>query len=61
VDAQRCITGKVEGQRCTIGAIIDFADTFALDSGLRATPGYDDVTGVGTPDRAYLSSFRGGR
>jgi hypothetical protein len=43
------------------GAITDFADTFALDNSLPATPGYDDVTGVGPPDRDYLDSDRGGR
>lgn len=32
--------------------------TFGHDSSLAATPGYDDVTGVGSPSRDYLNSFR---
>jgi subtilase family serine protease len=32
--------------------------TFGLDRGLAATPGYDLVTGVGTPTSAYFASFR---
>jgi subtilase family serine protease len=66
------VTGHPLGRRLTIaavdaqrslatGKVTDFADTFALDSSLRATPGYDDVTGVGTPTRRYLDSYRGGR
>jgi hypothetical protein len=39
------------------GAITDLADTFANDSSLHATPGYDDVTGVGTPTASYLNSY----
>jgi subtilase family serine protease len=34
------------------------AVTFALDSSLYATVGYDDVTGVGTPTARYLNSYR---
>jgi hypothetical protein len=32
--------------------------TFGLDEGLAATPGHDDVTGVGTPTAAYFASYR---
>ncbi|QMU69431.1 protease pro-enzyme activation domain-containing protein [Streptacidiphilus sp. P02-A3a] len=31
---------------------------FGRDFGLAATKGYDDATGVGSPDAAYLESFR---
>lgn len=31
---------------------------FGHDTSLHAVPGYDDVTGVGTPTRAYLDSYR---
>ena len=31
---------------------------FGRDYGLAATKGYDDATGVGSPDAAYLESFR---
>ncbi|WP_034271079.1 S53 family peptidase [Actinospica robiniae] len=41
------------------GVFVDTAVTFARDESLAATPGYDDVTGVGTPTRAYLSSYLG--
>jgi subtilase family serine protease len=34
------------------------AVTFARDSSLHATTGYDDVTGVGTPSGRYLNSYR---
>jgi len=58
----RFTIAAVDAQRSLVtGAITDFADTFALDTSLQATPGYDDVTGVGTPTRAYLNSYRGGR
>jgi hypothetical protein len=40
------------------GAITNLADTFAQDTSLHATPGYDDVTGVGTPTSRYLDSYR---
>lgn len=35
--------------------------TFGLDTSLQAVPGYDDVTGVGSPNAAYLRSYRRGR
>lgn len=38
--------------------ITNLADTFAKDTSLHATPGYDDVTGVGTPTGSYLHSYR---
>ncbi len=34
------------------------AVTLAHDTSLQATPGYDDITGVGTPTAAYLWSYR---
>lgn len=34
------------------------AVTFAQDTSLHATPGYDDVTGVGSPSADYLYSYR---
>jgi subtilase family serine protease len=40
------------------GTITNLADTFAADTSLHATPGYDDVTGVGTPAGGYLDSYR---
>ncbi|HEX3920958.1 MAG TPA: S53 family peptidase [Streptosporangiaceae bacterium] len=33
--------------------------TLGMDEGLAATRGYDDVTGVGTPDPGYFASYRG--
>ncbi|GAB3967535.1 S53 family peptidase [Actinoallomurus acanthiterrae] len=35
-----------------------YLDTFGLDQSLAATPGYDDVTGVGTLTTGYFDSFR---
>jgi subtilase family serine protease len=35
----------------------DAAVTLGHDTSLQATPGYDDVTGVGTPTAAYLRSY----
>ncbi|WNI15457.1 S53 family peptidase [Actinacidiphila sp. ITFR-21] len=32
--------------------------TFGVDSSLHATVGYDDVTGVGTPGKTYVSSYK---
>lgn len=32
--------------------------TLGLDQTLTATPGYDDTTGVGTPDAQYFASYR---
>ena len=32
--------------------------TLGTDLGLSATPGYDDVTGVGTPTAGYFASYR---
>jgi subtilase family serine protease len=40
------------------GIITNRAYTFARDSSLGAVPGYDDVTGVGTPAACYLSSYQ---
>lgn len=40
------------------GQISNLAATFAEDTSLHATPGYDDVTGVGTPANRYLDSYR---
>jgi subtilase family serine protease len=39
------------------GAVPDIAVTMAHDTSLRATPGYDDVTGVGSPTPDYLRSY----
>jgi subtilase family serine protease len=36
----------------------DYAVTLAHDTSLQATPGYDDVTGVGTPTAAFLRPYR---
>jgi hypothetical protein len=36
----------------------DAAVTMAHDTSLLATPGYDDVTGVGSPTPDYLRSYR---
>ncbi len=40
------------------GLTTSYADTFARDTSLHATRGYDDVTGVGSPTAAYLRSYR---
>jgi subtilase family serine protease len=40
------------------GQLTDLAVTMARDTSLHATRGYDDVTGMGTPTRAYLDSYR---
>lgn len=37
-----------------------FLITLGLDQSLTATPGYDDTTGVGTPDARYFASYRPG-
>jgi len=37
-----------------------YAVTLAHDTSLQATPGYDDVTGVGTPTAAYFWSYQRG-
>lgn len=53
-----------EAQRDPVtGTITNIATTLARDSSLHATPGYDDVTGLGTPSSAYLFSYfgRGGK
>ena len=39
------------------GAVSYAAIAFGHDTSLHATPGYDDVTGVGTPTRRYLGSY----
>jgi subtilase family serine protease len=66
LDAFRDITDHPGGQ--TYAAVIDEgvslgvrqADLFTLGSDwtLHATPGYDDVTGLGSPTVGYLESFR---
>jgi subtilase family serine protease len=40
------------------GATPALLETFGLDEGLTATPGYDDVTGVGTPAASYFATRR---
>ena len=40
------------------GTITDVAITFARDTSLHATPGYDDITGVGSPASGYLRSYQ---
>ncbi|MEC3919167.1 S53 family peptidase [Nocardia sp. CDC160] len=35
-----------------------FLASFGFDQSLHATPGYDNVTGVGTPTAGYFASFR---
>ena len=53
------VTAAVDAERNPVtGAITNLADTFAADTSLHATPGYDDVTGVGTPTSRYLDSYR---
>ena len=53
------VIAAVDAQRdFATGAITDLADTFAQDTSLHAAPGYDDVTGVGTPTSEYLDSYR---
>jgi subtilase family serine protease len=47
------------GRDPVTGAITNLAITYAKDSSLHATRGYDDVTGVGTPTSGYLDSYRG--
>jgi subtilase family serine protease len=33
--------------------------TLGRDAGLTVTPGFDDVTGIGTPTNAFVTAFRG--
>jgi hypothetical protein len=47
-----------ESRNLLTGVLSDSVITFGRDESLAATPGYDDVTGVGTPTRAYLDSYR---
>jgi subtilase family serine protease len=55
----RFVIAAVDAQRnLGTGAITDLVDTFGQDTSLHATPGYDDVTGVGTPTARYLDSYR---
>lgn len=55
----RFVIAAVYAERNPVtGVITNLADTFAKDTSLHATPGYDDVTGVGTPTRSYLDSYR---
>ena len=59
---RRFVIAAVDAERNpATGTITIFADTFAEDTSLHATRGYDDVTGVGTPGRGYLASYRGRR
>ena len=39
-------------------ATVPILITLGMDEGLAATPGYDDVTGVGTPAPGYFASYR---
>ena len=39
-------------------ATVPILITLGRDEGLAATPGYDDVTGVGTPAPGYFASYR---
>ncbi|MBR7834261.1 S8/S53 family peptidase [Actinospica durhamensis] len=47
-----------ESRNLLTGALSDSVITFGQDESLTASPGYDDVTGVGTPTSAYLDSYR---
>ena len=38
-------------------ATVPILITLGMDEGLAATPGYDDVTGVGTPSPGYFASY----
>jgi subtilase family serine protease len=51
-------TVDAEASPVPAGAAPDYLVTLARDTSLHATPGYDDVTGVGTPTAAYLGSYR---
>lgn len=56
---RRFVIATVFAQRNPVtGMITNLADTFAHDTSLHAAPGYDDVTGVGTPASSYLDSYR---
>jgi subtilase family serine protease len=46
----------VNGVDATGGTVTSLR-TLGRDSSLQATPGYDDVTGVGSPSAGYLPSF----
>jgi subtilase family serine protease len=54
----RIATVIAEPSPVPAGDASNYAATLAHDTGLRATPGYDDVTGVGSPTAAYLWSYR---
>jgi subtilase family serine protease len=47
-----------ESLSLTTGAATETAVTFGRDESLTAAPGYDDVTGLGTPTALYLDSYR---
>ena len=57
------VTDQPLGPAATLDAVLagsgspPVLETFGLDEGLTAAPGYDDVTGVGTPAPAYFSPF----
>jgi subtilase family serine protease len=52
------IAAAVPNVETAAGTPTSYADTFARDTSLHATRGYDDVTGVGSPTAAYLRSYR---
>ncbi|HEY2576625.1 MAG TPA: protease pro-enzyme activation domain-containing protein [Streptosporangiaceae bacterium] len=44
--------------RTTVPSTAPFLITMGMDQNLAATPGYDDVSGVGTPASGYFTSWR---
>jgi subtilase family serine protease len=59
------ITGQPPGAPATPDAVLPaggraaqpLLETFGMDEGLAAMPGYDNVTGVGTPAPAYFTAY----
>jgi subtilase family serine protease len=60
------ITGHPSGAPATPDAVFPggaaqpVLETFGMDEGLAVLPGYDDVTGVGTPAPGYFTTSRAG-
>jgi subtilase family serine protease len=60
------ITGQPPGAPAEPDAVLSdgtgagqpLLETFGQDEGLATTPGYDDVTGVGTPAPGYFAAYR---
>ena len=46
------------GSQPFLGSATDYLTTLGEDSSLQAAAGYDDVTGLGSPSRSFVTAFR---